>query len=102
LVGDPRAGRVDQPEDRQLLDQRPLGDPDDLLDRPGTPRPGFDRRIIRHHQGRAAVDQSLAGYHTVGRQPWRAGVGQLGIFDEAAVVEEQLDPVADVELVRRG
>ena len=37
LVGDPGAGRVDQPEHRELLDDRPLGDTDDLFDRAGAP-----------------------------------------------------------------
>ena len=56
LIGDARAGRVDQPDDRQLVSQRVLGQSHDLLDRPRTPRAGLDRRIVGHHAHRSAVD----------------------------------------------
>ena len=102
LVGDPRAGRVDQPEDRQLLGQRPLGDPDDLLDRARAPRAGLDGRVVRDDEGGPAVDQALPGDHAVGGQVRAERVGELAVLDEAAVVEQQRDAVAHVELVLRS
>ena len=44
LVGDPRAGRVDQVDDRALVLPGQLDDPDDLLDRPRAPRARLDGR----------------------------------------------------------
>ena len=78
LVGDPRAGGVDEPEDRQLLAQRHLGGPHDLLDGAGAPRAGLDGRVVGDDDRRPAVDGAAPGDDAVGRAArppsrWRSG-----------------------------
>ena len=92
-----------EPEDRQLLAQRRLGDPDDLLDRPRAPRAGLHRRVVGDDERRPAVDQAPPGDHAVGRQAggrarWLAGRPRRSVPSS----NEQRDPVAHVELVLRG
>ncbi len=99
LIGDPGTGGVDEPEDRQFLAERRLGDPDDLLHRPRAPAAGLHRRVVGDHQRRPALDQAAAGDHTVGGQIAGQGIGQLPVLDEGALVEEQRDPVPDEQLV---
>ena len=77
LVGDPRAGRVDQVDHRHLELQRPLLDPEDLLDRLRPPRARLHGRVVGHQRDLAAADQRQAGDHAVGAQAllrpsWRA------------------------------
>jgi hypothetical protein len=66
LIGDARAGGVDQPDDRQLLAECGLGGPDDLFDRAGAPRACLDRRVVGDDDHRATVDVADAGDHAVG------------------------------------
>ena len=50
LVGDPRAGGVDEVDHRHLELQRPLLDPEDLLDRLRPPGTRLHRRVVRHQR----------------------------------------------------
>ena len=102
LVGDAGPGRVDQPEDRQLVAQGVLGEAHDLLDRARAPRPGLHRRVVGHHAHRAAVDRPTpVTTPSAGRSSAR-GVGQQAVLDERALVEQQGEPVAHEQLVLLG
>ena len=46
------------------------------------------------------VNQPAAGDNAVGGQIGRHRIGELAILHESAVVEQQVDPLADEELVR--
>ncbi len=102
LIGDPGPGRVDEPEDRQLVAQRHLGHPDDLLHRPGPPGTGLDRRVVGHHERGPAVHQTTTGDDAIGGQTGGLSVGQSRVLHETALVEEFGDSVADVELALSG
>ena len=102
LVGDAGAGRVDQPEHRQLVGQRLLGQPHDLLDRARSPRAGLHRRIVGHDAHRSAVDRAGAGHHAVGGEVVGGGVRQQAVLDERAGVDQQVDAVADEQLALLG
>ena len=86
----------------QLVPQRVLGEPHDLLDRARAPRAGLHRRVVRHHAHRAAVDAADAGHDAVGRQVAGERVGEQAVLDERAVVEQQREPVAHEQLVLRA
>ena len=77
LVGQPGAGRVDQPEDRHLLGERGLGRPQHLLDRAGTPRTGLHHRVVGDDHDGHAVDRAATGDDAVGRERCSAGAAQL-------------------------
>ena len=98
LIGDPRTSRIDEPEDRQLIAQRYLGHPDDLLYRPRTPGAGFDAWVIGHHEGRPSLNQATTGDDAVGRQVVGHRVGELAVLNEGAVVEQQVDPLTHKSL----
>ncbi len=103
LVSDASTRGVDEPEDRQLVGERPLGEPDDLLDGARAPRPGLHRRVVRHHAHRPAVDRADARDdairgQVVGR---RERVREQAVLDERTLVEQQVEPVADEQLVLR-
>ena len=98
LVGEPRAGRVDQPEDGRLVLERVLRETDDLLDGPRTPRAGLHRRVVGHHADPPTVDRADAGDDAVGREIVGERVGEEAALDERALVEEQGETVADEEL----
>ena len=89
LVGDPGPGRVDQPQHRHLVAQRVLLDAEDLLHRPGAPRPRLDGRVVGHHRHRAPADGADPGDHPVGRQVAGQGVGQQPVLDEPVGRVEQ-------------
>ena len=93
-------GRVDEPEDRQLVTQRDLGHPDDLLHRPGTPGARLHARVVGHHKRCSPLHQPAACDNAVGGQIVRHRIGQLAILDEGRIVEQQGDPIAYEELVR--
>ena len=101
LVGDAGPGGVDEPEDRQLLAQRHLRGPHDLLDRAAAPGPRLDGRVVRDDDRGPAIDRASAGHHAIGRQPRLQGVGVAAVLDERPLVEEQRDPVADIDLALR-
>ena len=98
LVGDAGTRGVDEPEDRQLLAQGHLGGPHDLLDGARAPRAGLDGRVVGDDDRGPTVDGAPSGDHAVGRQAGGRGVGVARVLDEAALVEQQRDPVAHVEL----
>ena len=99
LVGDARAGGVDEVHDRQLVPQRVLGEAHDLLDRARAPRARLHRRVVGHHAHRAAVDAADAGDDAVGREIAGERVGEQRVLDERALVEEQREAVAHEQLV---
>ena len=82
LVGDPGARGVDEPEDRQLIAERDLSHPDDLLDRPRAPGSRLHTRVVGDHEGGPALDQTAPGDHPVGRQTVGQGVGELAVLGE--------------------
>ena len=88
-------GRVDEVDHRQLEAQRPLLDPEDLLDRLRRPtsRPS---RSGRSPSGRpAAADRAQAGDDAVGAEPLRVPVGEQRLLGERVRVDQPLDPLAD-------
>ena len=99
LVGDPGAGAVHQVEERDLEPGRRLLDPDDLLNRARAPGARLDGRVVRHHRDRPALDGAQSGDHAVGRQLVGEDVGEESILDEGAGVEEEVEPLANGELV---
>jgi hypothetical protein len=102
LVGDARAGRVDQVDHRYAGRVRPLDDADDLLHRAGAPGAGLDRGVVRHHAHVPAVDPGVAGDHAVGRKPVGEVVRVQPVLDERALVGQQRDPLTGEELALRG
>ena len=84
LVGDPGPGRVDEVDHRQLEAERPLLDPDDLLDRLRAPRAGLDGRVVGHQGDAAAADRAEAGDDAVGAEPLGVPVGEQRLLGEAA------------------
>ena len=103
LVGDAGAGRVDQPHDRDLLLERRLGQPDDLLHSPCAPGPGLHRRVVGHDRNRTTVDLADSRHDAVrgevlGRTVAIVGVGQELVLDERTGVAEQFDPPSDEQL----
>ena len=71
LVGDARAGAVDEVEHRHRRRSRRLLDAQDLLDGAPAPRAGLHRGVVGHDGDAAAVDDRRARDDAVG--------GQLGI-----------------------
>src|SRR5439155_26452909 len=59
---------IDQVDDRNALPHRDLLRAQDLLDRLAPPRPGFDRRIIGHHDDRPAAHAAEARAGAGGRR----------------------------------
>ena len=102
LVGDPRAGRVDQVDHRHAGPVRGLDDADDLLDRAGAPRPGLDRRVVGHQGDRPSVDGRGAGHDTVRGQVTGDDVREGAVLDEGALVDEQPHPLAGEQLALAG
>ena len=104
---DPRAGRVEQPDERDPLGQRELAQARDL-DLAGHPhRAGHDREVVGADGDHAPVDAAVAGDHAVGRRVaalHRAlGEVRLGVdaeLGERPVVDQQRDPLARGQLAR--
>ena len=101
LVGDARAGGVDEVHDGELVLQRGLGEAHDLLDGARAPRSGLHRRVVGHHADRTTVDPADTGHHAVGGKIVGERVGEQRVLDERAVVEQPREPVAHEQLVRR-
>ena len=102
LVGDPRAGAVDEVDHRDPQRQRALLDADDLLDGLGPPRAGLHRRVVGHDGDRAAADAPEAGDDAVGAEPVLLPVGEQRLLDERVVVEQPRDPLAHRQLALLG
>ena len=101
LVGDPRAGRVDQVDHRQAGRVGLLDDPDDLLDGPSAPGSRLDRGVVGHQRDRASADRSRAGDDAVRREPVGARVSEDAVLGQAVLVDQHGDPVPREELARR-
>ena len=105
LIGDARARRIDQVEQRHAQPARGLLDADDLLDRARAPRAGLDRRVVGHDRDRPAVHAADAGHHAVGGQVGRGRVGEQAVLDEVLAVRsiaQQRDALAAEQLARGG
>jgi hypothetical protein len=100
LIRDPCASGIDEPKDRQLVAQRDLSHPNDLLYSPSPPGASLDAGVIGHDKGRPPLNQTASGDNPVSRQIVGHRISKLAVFDEGAVVEQQVDPITDVELVR--
>ena len=98
LVGDPRAGGVDEVDHRHPQAQRALLDADDLLDRLRAPGARLDRRVVGHDGDRAPGDAAQAGDDAVGAEAVLLPVGQQRLLDERAVVEQPRDALAHRQL----
>ncbi len=98
LVGDPRPGRVDQVDHRQLQAQRPFLDAEDLLDRLRPPGAGLDRRVVGHQGDAAAIDRGETGDDAVGPEPLYVPVGERRLLGEGARVDQARDPLAHRQL----
>ena len=77
LIGDARAGRVDQVEERHAQPLGGLLDAEDLLDRALAPRAGLHGRVVGHDATVRPSIRADAGDHAVGGQlrsaaRWRA------------------------------
>src|SRR6266545_8086690 len=68
LIRQVHAGGIDQVDDRNALPHGDLLRAQDLLDRLRPPRPGFDRRIIGHHDNRPAPNAAQARHDAGGRR----------------------------------
>ena len=98
LVGDARAGRVDQVDHRHQVLERLLLDADDLLDGLGSPRAGLDGRVVGHQRDRAPAHRGHSGDHAVGPEAVLLPVGEQRILDEGAGIDEPLDALAHGQL----
>ena len=99
LIGDARARRVDQVDQRHGQPPRRLLDAHDLLDGARAPRARLYRRVVGHHRHRATVNLAQPRHHAVGRQLGRRVVGEQPVLDKIVdVVEEQLEPLAHEQL----
>ena len=88
LIRDPCASRIDEPKDRQLVAQRDLGHPDDLLYSPSPPGASLDAGVIGHYKGRPSLNQTASRDDAVSRQIVGHRIGKLAVLDEGTVVEE--------------
>src|SRR4029450_7800686 len=100
LIRDPCTSRIDEPKDRQLVAQRDLGHPDDLLYSPSAPGASLDAGVIGHDKGWPSLNQTASGDDPLSRQVVGHRIGKLAVFDEGTVVEQQVDSITDVKLVR--
>ena len=105
---DPRAGRVEQPHERDPLGQRQVAQPGDLHLAGHAHRPGHHREVVGAHRDQPAVDLAVAGDHAVGRRLLALepahGVVDPGVdaqLRERAVVDQQVEPLARGELLLR-
>ncbi len=101
LVGDPGAGRVHQVDHRDSGGVGPLDDPDDLLDGPGSPRAGLDRRVVGHQADPPSVDGRGPGDDAVRGQTHGERIGELAVLDERSVVDESAHPLPGEQLALR-
>jgi len=99
LVGDPRARGVHQIKEGDADAARGFLDPDDLLNRASAPAAGFHCRIVGHHRHLAAIDHPESRYDAIRREFLGEHVGEQAVFDEGALVEQQVKALAGRELV---
>ena len=104
LISDPGSGRIDQVNHRDARAVGALDDPDDLLHGARAPGGRLDRGIVRHLRDRPAADLCRPGDHAVGGQAVGEHVGEGAVLGEAALIDEQRDPLPGEQLAlgRRG
>ena len=102
LVGDARAGRVDQVDHRDPVLERLLLDAEDLLDRLGAPRAGLDGRVVRHQRDPAAADERHAGDDAVCPEAVLVPVREQRLLGERLAVDQPLDALANADLALVG
>ena len=102
---DPRARRVQQPDDGDALAEGQLADPRRLGLADGAHRAGQHREVVGADGDPAAVDGADPRHHAVRREVPPLGlegrvhrVGQLTQLDERAGVEEEVEPLPDGQL----
>ena len=94
LIGDARAGGVDEVDHRDLVSQRLLLDPEDLLDGLRAPGARLHGRVVRHQRHAAPADQRHPGHDTVGAEAVLVPVGEQRLLGEGLRVHEPRDPVS--------
>ena len=99
LVGDARAGRVDEIEQRDSQPGRGLLYAHDLLHRPRAPAARLHGGVVGHHGDLAALDGAEARDHAVGRKLFGEHVGEQPVFEERILVEQQVESLARGQLV---
>ena len=99
LVGDARAGRVDQVEDRHAQPLGRLLDAHDFLHGARPPRSRLDGRVVGHHAHRAPLDAADDGHDAVGAVAGFFVVGEEPVLDQEVRVEQQLEPPTHRQLV---
>ncbi len=99
LVGDARARRVDEIEQRDSQAARGLLDAHDLLHRPRTPAARLHGGVVGHHGHLPALDSAEAGHHAVGGKLFREHVGEQPVLEERVLVEQQVEPLTRCQLV---
>ncbi len=102
LIGDARAGAVDEVDHRHRCRVRPLDDPYDLLHRTGAPRAGLHGGVVSHEADGPAVDHRRTGDHAVCGEPVGKDVGISAVLDERVGVDQQRDAFAREELAPAG
>ncbi|GAA3048096.1 hypothetical protein GCM10020000_30370 [Streptomyces olivoverticillatus] len=102
---DPRAAAVVDADDRTARLEGEVHHLDDLLAVHLAQRTAEDGEVLRIHADRTAVDRAVAGDHAVpvravglDAEVRRAVPGELVEFDERALVQQQLDPLAGRQL----
>ena len=105
---DPRAGRVEQPDQRDPLGQRQLAQPRDLELAGHAHRARHHREVVGGDRDQPAVDLAVAGDHAVGRRllALHRPLGEVRPavdpeLDERALVDQQGEPLARGQLLLR-
>jgi len=102
LIGDARAGRVDQVEQRTAQALGLLLNAQDLLHRAAAPGACLDGGVVGHDGDHPALDATDAGHDTIRRQPLRRAVREQRILHERARIEQAIEPCAGEELAFGG
>ena len=104
---DPRAGAVEQPDERHALGEREVAQARDLDLAGRAHRAGHDGEVVGADRDEPAVDLAVAGDHAVGGrvaalEPAHRVVdaGVQAELDERARLDEEVDPLAGGELPR--
>ena len=99
LVGDPRAGGVDQVEQRHADARGRFLDADDLFHGASAPAAGLDRRVVGHHGDLPAVDGAQPGHNSISGKVLGHDVGVEAVLHERPGVQQEVKALARRELV---
>ena len=101
LLGDPRAGGIDQIAEGELQPLRLLLGAQDLLNRPGPPGAGLDGGVVGNHTDPATMDRADPGDNPVrAHLVRRGGVGEQAILEEGGGrIKEESEALAHRQLV---